>query len=164
SAEEFEAVLADEGKSAENNLRGFRAGVAAARNGAAVPADGKRGASEHAALRSMEAILAAVPNAGRDLATEGVRRLIHYQDTNYARLYLERLQPVAEADAVAGADGKLLAAVAQHLAVRMSYEDVIRVAQVKIDPARMRRIAEEMKIGGDPFAVYEFLKPGVEEF
>jgi indolepyruvate ferredoxin oxidoreductase beta subunit len=41
---------------------------------------------------------------------------------------------------------------------------VIRVAQAKIDPARMRRIAEELKIRPDePFAVVEFLKPGIEE-
>ncbi len=46
------------------------------------------------------------------------------------------LQPIRDADAKAGADGKLLPETARHLAVRMSYEDVIRVAQVKIDPAR----------------------------
>ena len=39
-----------------------------------------------------------------------------------------------------GGDGKLLRETARHLAVRMSFEDVIRVAQAKIDPARMRRI------------------------
>src|SRR5262249_51865579 len=46
----------------------------------------------------------------------------------------------------------------------MSYEDVIRVAQAKIDPARMRRIAAEMGAKpGEPFTVTEFLKPGIEE-
>ncbi len=61
--------------------------------------------------------------------------------------------------------GSLLAETARHLAVRMSYEDVIRVAQAKIDPARFARIAAQMGIKPDqPFAVTEFLKPGVEEF
>jgi indolepyruvate ferredoxin oxidoreductase beta subunit len=42
---------------------------------------------------------------------------------------------------------------------------VIRVAQAKIDPARVGRIAAQMGIKpGQPFAVTEFLKPGVEEF
>jgi indolepyruvate ferredoxin oxidoreductase beta subunit len=60
--------------------------------------------------------------------------------------------------------GRLLAAVARHLAVRMSYEDVIRVAQEKIDPERMARIASEMGARpGEPFAVTEFLNPGIEE-
>jgi indolepyruvate ferredoxin oxidoreductase beta subunit len=54
--------------------------------------------------------------------------------------------------------------VARHLAVRMSYEDVIRVAQAKIDPARRARIAAELGAGpDDPFTVTEFLKPGIEE-
>jgi indolepyruvate ferredoxin oxidoreductase beta subunit len=59
----------------------------------------------------------------------------------------------------------LLAETARHLAVRMSYEDVIRVAQAKIDPARFARIVQQMAIKpGQPFALTEFLKPGVEEF
>jgi indolepyruvate ferredoxin oxidoreductase beta subunit len=46
----------------------------------------------------------------------------------------------------------------------MSYEDVIRVAQAKIDPARMERIAAEIGAKpGEPFTVTEFLKPGIEE-
>ena len=75
------------------------------------------------------------------------------------------LPPMREADAKATADGRLLAETARHLAVRMSYEDVIRVAQAKIDPARFARIAKDMGIKPDQtFAITEFLKPGVEEF
>ena len=106
-----------------------------------------------------------MPEAARAFMTEGVRRLAAYQDLAYARLYLDRLAPIRDADAKAGADGQLLAETARHLAVRMSYEDVIRVAQAKIDPARFARIAAQMGIKPDqPFAVTEFLKPGVEEF
>ena len=47
----------------------------------------------------------------------------------------------------------------------MSYEDVVRVAQAKISPARMRRIArEELRVKNEPFSVHDFLKPGIEEF
>ena len=47
----------------------------------------------------------------------------------------------------------------------MSYEDVVRVAQAKIAPARMRRIArEELRAQNEPFSVHDFLKPGIEEF
>jgi indolepyruvate ferredoxin oxidoreductase beta subunit len=46
----------------------------------------------------------------------------------------------------------------------MSYEDVVRVAQAKIAPARMQRIArDELHVAGEPFSVHEFLKPGIEE-
>ena len=58
----------------------------------------------------------------------------------------------------------MLREVARHLAVRMSFEDLIRVAQAKIDPKRFDRIATELAAKpGEPFSVVEFLKPGIEE-
>ncbi len=161
----FEAAIRADGKAVEANLRGFRAGLAAARDGVpAQPIAGKRPHACMAALAELERDVALMPEAARAIASEGVRRLASYQDAAYARLYLDRLAPIGDADAKAQAGGKLLAATARHLAVRMSYEDVIRVAQAKIDPARMARIVGELKVGPEqPFAVTEFLKPGVEE-
>ena len=41
----------------------------------------------------------------------------------------------------------------------------MRVAQAKIAPERMRRIArEELRVTNEPFSVHDFLKPGIEEF
>jgi indolepyruvate ferredoxin oxidoreductase beta subunit len=106
-----------------------------------------------------------MPEPARAFMTEGVRRLAAYQDVAYARLYLDRLAAVRAADAKANAEGRLLAETARHLAVRMSYEDVIRVAQAKIDPSRVARIASELGIKpGQTFTVTEFLKPGIDEF
>jgi indolepyruvate ferredoxin oxidoreductase beta subunit len=96
--------------------------------------------------------------------TEGVRRLADYQDRAYARLYLDRLMPIREADTQATAGGRLLAATARQLALRMSYEDVIRVAEAKINPARFARIAREHGVTPKQICtVTEFLKPGVDE-
>jgi indolepyruvate ferredoxin oxidoreductase beta subunit len=93
-----------------------------------------------------------------------VRRLVAYQGAAYAWLYLDRLTPIQAADDRARADGRLLRETARQLAVRMSYEDVIRVAQAKIAPGRMQRIAAELGAKpGEPFTVTEFLKPGIEE-
>ena len=98
------------------------------------------------------------------IGLEGVRRLIRYQSVAYGRLYLDRLRLIVEVDHVLGAQGKFLKEVARHLAVRMSYEDVVRVAQAKIAPERMRRIArEELHVDGEPYSVHDFLKPGIEE-
>jgi indolepyruvate ferredoxin oxidoreductase beta subunit len=105
-----------------------------------------------------------MPASARDFVIEGVRRLERYQGLGYARLYLERLAPIRTAGARGDAGGGLLREAARHLAVRMSYEDVIRVAQAKIDPARLPRIAADMGVQpGEPFTVTEFLKPGIEE-
>ena len=136
-AEAFEAAIRADGKAVEANLRGFRAGFDAAQGGARLRSDpAKRHRAPAASLADLESEIARMPEAARAFMTEGVRRLAAYQDLAYARLYLDRLGPIRDADAKAGADGQLLAETARHLAVRMSYEDVIRVAQAKIDPAR----------------------------
>jgi indolepyruvate ferredoxin oxidoreductase, beta subunit len=162
----FEAAIREDGKAVEANLRGFRAGFEAAHNGARLRSDPlKRHHEPAASLADLEHEVEAMPAPARAFVTEGVRRLAVYQDLAYARVYLDRLAPIQDADTKAAADGQLLAETARHLAVRMSYEDVIRVAQAKVDPARFGRIAAQMGVKPDqPFTVTEFLKPGIEEF
>jgi indolepyruvate ferredoxin oxidoreductase beta subunit len=162
-AEVFEAAIKADGKAVESNLKGFRAGLAAARDQLPVPLSrsGKRAAKP--TLGNLEAEAAVLPEAARAFATEGMRRLAAYQNLDYARLYLDRLKPVAEADARANASGKLTAQTARHLAVRMSFEDVIRVAEAKIDPKRFLRIEGEIGAKDQPYVITEFLKPGIEE-
>jgi indolepyruvate ferredoxin oxidoreductase, alpha subunit len=161
----FEAAIRADGKAVDANLRGFRAGFAAASAGSHLPgAAPQRPHAPSPALADLEREIATMPAAAQTVMIEGVRRLAAYQDLAYARLYLDRLKPVRDADAKAGAGGRLLAAVARQLALRMSYEDVIRVAQAKVDPARFARIVREMGVRpGQTFAITEYLKPGIEE-
>ena len=88
-----------------------------------------------------------------DIVIEGVRRLAAYQDASLCAAAISiGSRPCATPMTRAGADGQLLRETARHLAVRMSFEDVIRVAQAKIDPARMQRIAEELSVKpGEPY-------------
>jgi indolepyruvate ferredoxin oxidoreductase beta subunit len=165
----FEAAIRADGKAVESNLKGFRAGLEAARRGHGPrPDDVAASRRDRVAAPSLAAlereILTAMPVPARDVMVEGVRRLAAYQDVAYARRYLDRLAAVRAADERAHAGGRLLRETARHLALRMSYEDVIRVAQAKIDPARIARIAAEIGAqAGEPFRVTEFLKPGIEE-
>lgn len=166
--EAFESAIRNDGKAVEANLRGFRAGLDAARQTSAADGtgpDGKRHQSPNPASNVLEdEVRARMPALAQDVIVEGVRRLARYQNARYAQLYLQRLAPVKAADERAASGGKLLREVARHLAVRMSFEDLIRVAQAKIDPARMTRIAAELNAKPDePFHVVEFLKPGIEE-
>jgi indolepyruvate ferredoxin oxidoreductase beta subunit len=165
--EAFEHAIRGEGKAAESNLRGFRAGLAAALDASAAPqakAPGKRWHDADATLADLERHAATMPPVARDIVIEGARRLVPYQNLAYAQLYLDRLAPIVTADTRANAGGRLLREVARHLAVRMSYEDVIRVAQAKIDPARLARVRTEVGVGtGEPYTITEFLKPGIEE-
>src|SRR5262249_19917063 len=125
--EQFEAAIRADGKSVDSNLRGFRAGYDAARANAKpvkVPEKKKKAAAtpalvEHEVARTFPAVAQAT-------GLEGVRRLIYYQNVAYGRLFLDRLRPIIEADHIGGAQGKLVKEVARHLAVRMSFEDVVR--------------------------------------
>jgi indolepyruvate ferredoxin oxidoreductase alpha subunit len=161
----FEAAIRADGKGVDGNLRGFRAGleaVQAPRAFTSSTADAKQTPSP---ASEFEPDIARFPASARDIICEGVRRLVDYQDNAYARLYLDRLVPIREADTNVNAGGRLVGETARHLAVRMSYEDVIRVAQAKIDPARFARIAAEVGAKpGEPVKIFEFLKPGVDEF
>jgi indolepyruvate ferredoxin oxidoreductase beta subunit len=165
TVEQLETAIRSDGKSVDSNLRGFRAGLdaAQAKLQPAKLAEKKKYAPVTPELLEHE-VSYSLPALAQPVAVEGVRRLIAYQGLAYAKLYLTRLRPVAEVDAAAGAHGKLLKEVARHLAVRMSYEDVVRVAQAKIASSRMRRIAQdELRVKNEPYSVHDFLKPGIEE-
>jgi indolepyruvate ferredoxin oxidoreductase beta subunit len=163
-ADAFEAAIRADGKGVDGNLRGFRAGLEAAQATDVARANAPDLQHRSPTATEFDADIDRFPEPARDIICEGVRRLVAYQSPAYARLYLNRLAPIRDADARANAGGRLLRETARHLAVRMSYEDVIRVAQAKTDPARFARIAAEVAAKpGEPVKVFEFLKPGVEE-
>src|SRR5262249_133678 len=88
----------------------------------------------------------------RDVIQEGARRLVAYQSIAYAQVYIDRLAPIRIADERSGAGGKLLREVGRYLPGRLSYEDGIRAAQAKNDPARRPPLPVER--GGGPAWVW----------
>jgi len=160
----FERAIRADRKAVDANLRGFRGGLDATTNANARPAvsgiaNEDRATADADALVALERAIV-MPAAARDVVLAGARRLAAYQDLAYAQLYLDRLAPIRAADARVGAGGRLVRETARHLAVRMSYEDVIRVAQAKIDPARLPRIAAAMGVSpGEPFTVTSSSSP-----
>jgi indolepyruvate ferredoxin oxidoreductase, beta subunit len=98
--------------------------------------------------------------AARALVRAGIERAADYQDLAYAKLYLDRLAPIAQADR----DGRLITETARQLALGMSYEDTIRVAELKIRPSRFARVREEVKANGDQILeIAEFMHPRTQE-
>jgi indolepyruvate ferredoxin oxidoreductase beta subunit len=163
--EQLEVAIRNDGIAVEGNLRGFRAGLAAARAKAppAMSVEHKHRVPTTPDLLEHE-VSYSLPVLAQPVAVEGIRRLIAYQSVSYARLYLNRLRALTNLDEAGGMHGRLMQEVARQLAVRMSYEDVVRVAEAKIAPERMRRIAhEELRVTNEPFSVHDFLKPGIEE-
>jgi indolepyruvate ferredoxin oxidoreductase beta subunit len=100
----------------------------------------------------------------RELLGMIVARLSDYQDDAYAALFLDRIERVANHDAAPPNDPRLTRATARSLGLWMSFEDVMRVAQIKTRRGRAERIRREVKAQtGDLVQVREFVKPRVEE-
>jgi len=139
-----ESAIRGAGRGAEASLRGFAAGYDIAAGSRAAPA---KPAPPRRATQLKEIL---------QLGTE---RLKDYQGERYAALYMERMEPFL------GADAKLAAEVGRHLATWMSYEDIIRVADLKTRASRFERVRREVGAkAGEPVLVIDYLKPGVEEF
>ena len=144
SRETCEQAIRRGGRGAEASLRGFAAGFGIAH--------GERSAPQ--------------PPAPPRRATEideilplAEQRLKDYQGERYAALYRERIKPFL------GGDRKVAGTVARHLANWMSYEDIIRVADLKTRSSRFARVRREVGAKEhEPVVVIDYLKPGVEEF
>jgi len=107
-----------------------------------------------------------LPSGLQPLVLEGVRRTLDYQDPGYADLYLERVERFARLDTQQRAPeaGSLTQAVARSLALWMTFEDTIRVADLKTRADRFARVRTEIGVGpGQLFGITEFLRPGVAE-
>ncbi len=99
-----------------------------------------------------------------EILAEALFRLIDYQDVWYTKKYLRELQRIYDIDREMKGGFKLTELFAKNLALWMSYEDGIRVADLKIRPERFKRIKEEMRLRDDQmFRVTDYLKPDAEE-
>jgi indolepyruvate ferredoxin oxidoreductase beta subunit len=102
------------------------------------------------------------PPVSHEILMAGILRLADYQDERYADEYLDRLEAIRDADS---GDGFLLNETGRYLALWMSYEDAIRVADLKIRRARFARVKEESRATSQQVVhINEFLHPGVSEF
>jgi indolepyruvate ferredoxin oxidoreductase, beta subunit len=141
--EACEAAIRTSGKGAEASLRGFATGYDIAAGERSAPVAAPR----------------PLPPGTREILELGEARLREYQGDAYARLYRERIAALGEADP------KLLGEVGRQLALWMSYEDIIRVADLKTRASRFARVRRETGAReGEPVVVIDYLKPGVEEF
>jgi hypothetical protein len=100
----------------------------------------------------------------REILGEALFRLVDYQGAWYVEKYLSDLRSVYEIDQEMKGGLKVTELFAKNLALWMSYEDGIRVAELKIKPERFKRIKEEMRLRDDQvFHVIDYLKPDAYE-
>jgi hypothetical protein len=72
---------------------------------------------------------AGLPDGIASVVSEAIHRLVDYQGAGYAQLYVDRLRRFIGRP---GVDDAMLGQIARLMASRMSYEDPIRIAQLKL--------------------------------
>jgi indolepyruvate ferredoxin oxidoreductase beta subunit len=163
-----EAAIRSAGKGADTSLKGFALGYDAAegKTPAAVKPTAPARSATAPAPAFGEKVRERFPAAAHSMIEEGLARVTGYLDEKYAALYLERLEPIAKRDHEHGGAerGALTRETARFLALWMSYEDVIRVADLKSRRSRFERVRADVQAKADqPVRIIEYLKPGVEE-
>ena len=164
TAEQFAEAIRGSGKAIEANLAAFEAAYQRARD----PQDLENTLQAHDAIGEQETkAVYSFPSSISDIVNASIQRLIDYQDANYAKTYLERLNRVHQIDVRQGGDAKhwsLSSAIAKHLALWMSYEDTIRVADLKIRKSRFERSNVEVRATTQEIVyLTEFMHPRIEE-
>src|SRR6185295_3571013 len=121
------------------------------------PAPAVTGPRVNPVSSDVEPLVVGFPEALRPVLRVAIERLMDYQDRAYAEKYLERLRPfVREGNLDLGR------IVARNLAVWMTYEDAVRVAQLKTRASRFERIRRDKGVGAGEIVVTDFLKPDLD--
>lgn len=174
--EAFHATIRAGGKGAEASIKAFDAGYdRTLKGGNDKVSDTPRKRLEalpdtaaHPALdRLLGRIRAEFPAEIHSMLLAGVKKLTDFQDPAYAEEYLTRVAALHAADRAHGGDGKGFAftrEAAKYVAIAMAYDDVVRVADLKIRGARFERVRNEVGARGDQI-VYttEYMHPRMEE-
>jgi indolepyruvate ferredoxin oxidoreductase, beta subunit len=108
-----------------------------------------------------------LPESALAMARAGLRKVVDFQDVAYGAEYLDILGTLYTADrSYGGADRNFAFTqiAAKYLANAMTYDDVIRVADLKTRPGRRARIESEMELSQDQILqTTEFMHPRMEE-
>ena len=170
SREQFEATITRGGVGVSTSLKAFAAGFTAALAGhttadlvkteeTSIPKVGVR-------LSALaERIRQDFPSGNHATLAAGITRMADYQDVAYAARYLDHLMPLVRALPKDSAMAhELLDETARHLALWMSYEDTVRVADLKTRRTRFGRVGDEVKLNkAQHLGINEFLHPRIEE-
>ena len=174
--ETFEAIIKAGGRGIEPSLNAFRAAYDQAKQPAAPRPTLTRPTKRFAPLPAsagrldLDTLLARIrefPEPLHNITFAGVKHLTDFQDPAYAGEYLDRVAKIYELDRAHGGAAKayaLTAAAAKYIAVAMTYDDVIRVADLKTRSNRFERVKRENSVGeGQIVYTTEYMHPRLEE-
>jgi indolepyruvate ferredoxin oxidoreductase beta subunit len=117
--------------------------------------------------RLLTRIRSEFPAEARPLLFAGVKKLTDFQDPEYAADYLDRMLKLLALDKKVGGEDKGFAfttQAAKYLANAMAYDDVIRVADLKVRESRFERVRKEVGARDDQLVyMTEYMHPRMEE-
>lgn len=175
----LEDVVRSSGKRPTQNLAAFAEAMEQAREGVGSRIDERQEAPAPSTPSStwrmpeattkggeglLERLREEFPEQAHEVLWHGLGQLVDYQDFRYAHEYLDRLRPLVAKDN-GEQDFTLLNEAGRHLALWMTYEDIVRVAQLKTRSGRFSEIRDEVRAAaGQPMHVTEYFAPRLEEF
>ena len=148
----FEDTVRAAGVGVAGSLKAFAAGFDAVVTPsnqpptvATVPATviGGTPAEQAELARALRRVDEEFPPGAHLMLRHGLRRLVDFQDVAYAHEYLDRVARLNALDSAAGGFA-LTVEAARQVAVAMSYDDVIRVADLKTRASRFDRVRAEV--------------------
>jgi indolepyruvate ferredoxin oxidoreductase, beta subunit len=165
---QFEDAIRRGGVGVESSLAGFAASFDATLQPVALQRDdeAKHSPKVGVHLQPLAArIEAQFPPASHAILFAAIQKLADYQDVLYSSTYLDDLAVIRDVDTKYGNGAfVLLSETARYLALWMSYEDAVRVADLKTRDARFARVHHDSRAGkSELIQIKEFLHPGVEE-
>ncbi|CCD92659.1 conserved hypothetical protein [Bradyrhizobium sp. ORS 375] len=113
-----------------------------------------------------------LPEAAIPAVSEGIHLLMEYQGASYAQLYVDRIKRFVRRSNI---DAAMLSEIARLLAARMAYEDLIRIAQLRLmslqsgrrpggrETDDVRRFRLDELLGALPQAVADSMLTGFEQ-
>lgn len=161
----YREAIRQSGKAVDENLRGFDIGLHAVRE----PSGAKVSQEKRITTQPSPLMIRAkqdLPDVLHEIAAEALPRLTNFQNRGYAERWVIRLVDLVIVEKAAGLEpGFVTEQVARQLALWMSFEDIIRVAEVKSRSTRQDFVMGEIGAkAGQVVRVTEFLKPGIPEW
>jgi indolepyruvate ferredoxin oxidoreductase, beta subunit len=174
SRKSFEKIIGGGKKAKHANQMGFEAGYnRAAKSATAEPASKVQPApTATPAAPAVQPLLACLkqnfPKPCQAMILSGLKKIVDYQDPRYGTLYLDRMMAIHALDQRHGGSRKawrLTQAVARYLALAMSFEDTVRVAELKTRADRFANFAAEVGATDNQIIrITEYMHPRVQEF
>ncbi len=169
--EDYEAAIRASGKGVANSLRAFCAGYQVVQEGVrsanpdavALEQDPMGPEQKRSDWRTLVARTNDWPNEVQTMALAGLQKVVDYQSCAYGALYLDRIETIMKTDtAVHGWSYSVEAA--KYIANAMTYDDIIRVADLKTRSSRFQRITNDMNVqSAQHLHITDYFHPRAEE-